>query len=79
MNAARRWSVLLVNDELNSLHGVVYVLNRVLGVSPGAGLLMAAAVDGGSHVVSSFAEQARAEALAAELQVYGLSAAVREA
>lgn len=79
MNGARRWSVLLVNDELNSLHGVVYVLTRVLGVSPGAALMMASIADGGSYVVSSFAEQARAEALAAELQVYGVHAAVREA
>lgn len=79
MGNPRRWSVLVSNDEVNTVPGVVYVLNRVVGRSRDVALLKALAIDGGGTAeVAVVPDQARAEALAAELQVYGLHAAVRE-
>lgn len=80
MGNPRRWSVLVCNDELNSVAGVAYVLNRVRGLSPDAGLLKALAVEAdGNPEVAVFSDRGRAEALAAELQLYGLHVALREA
>ncbi|MGH3467566.1 MAG: ATP-dependent Clp protease adaptor ClpS, partial [Thermocrispum sp.] len=73
MDEGRQWTVLLCDDEVNSVTGVLYVLNRVCGLSPQAGLLVGGALQGaGSHELRSFARREPAEALAAELLLYGL-------
>lgn len=78
MNEARRWSVLLYDDEVNTVPGVLYVLNRVCGLSPQAAMVSGAAASSGMHEVGRYADRAPAEALAAELLAYGLNVALRE-
>lgn len=70
--------VVLHNDEINTQAGVVYVLNRVLGMAPATGV--AAARDSqqrGETELVSYPDRSDAEGLVVSLQLYGLHCTAR--
>lgn len=80
MSPSRQWHVLVTNDEVNSHAGMVYILHRVCGMSPDAALLRTMAIESaGNAEVATVPSRDHAEALAAELHLFGVHVSVREA
>lgn len=74
----RPWAVVLHNDDVNSHQGVVYVLNRTLGMAPEVGLAVAREVHGrGEVVLVTNPDRQDAERLVVTLQLYGLHCTAR--
>ena len=73
----RPWAVLVHNDEVNTIPGVMYVLHRVCGIAPERGLQAAVHIDSAGFLeVAHCATELDAQDCAAELQLYGLNATV---
>lgn len=71
------WTVLVHNDEVNTVQGVMYVLHRVCGIDPQRGLQAAVHIDAAGFLeVVHCATEADAQECVAELQLYGLNATV---
>lgn len=73
------WRVVVVNDDVNPLEGVVYALCGLVGLPVGDALYQALlAHERGSAVVARLADRHAAELLTARLQVCGLAAVMRD-
>lgn len=74
------WLVDVVDDDVNTMLGVTYVLHRWCGLAvPDAARLMIQVNDAGSAEVARFDTQDEAERLVVRLATQGLHATVRSA
>jgi ATP-dependent Clp protease adapter protein ClpS len=70
--------VVILNDEINTTHGVAYALHRVAGLSADDAVRRMWLVhERGDAEAARFADRHEAESVTAWLQVYGLHAVVR--
>ncbi len=78
MTRERAWVVQLHDDDINTIEGVVYALHEVLGFPIEGGVQAARDVDkNGTAVLGRYESQEHAEALVAQLQIFGLWASMK--